>query len=157
MTQPVFHAVVLRSYAVIACTSEGCIASRHTNITTLEAPPASVEAPHVDGATSSVLNVSWSKPATQNGQVTEYVLKLDHEEVYRGRELGLVLSELRPHTSYRLVLSACTSGGCTTSSAVSAFTEEAPPNGLSAPTLKVGVFLLSPTEVFVMRQETCMN
>lgn len=141
MTEPAFHAVVLCSYAVIACTSEGCIASPHTNITTLEAPPASVEAPQVDAMTSSVLNVSWSKPATQNGQVTEYVLRLDDKEVYRGRDLGVVLSELQPHTSYQLVLSACTSGGCTTSSAVSAFTEEAPPSGLSAPTLKVGFFL----------------
>lgn len=141
MTEAVFHAVLLCSYAVIACTSEGCIASPRTNITTLEAPPASVEAPQVDGATSSVLNVSWSKPATQNGQVTEYVLKLVDKEVYRGRDLGVVLSELQPHTSYQLLLSACTSGGCTTSSAVSAFTQEAPPNGLSAPNLKVGFFL----------------
>lgn len=141
MTEPVFHAVVLCSYAVIACTSEGCIASPHANITTLEAAPSSVAAPRVDGVTSSVLNVSWSKPATQNGRVTEYVLRLDDKVAYRGRDLGVALSELQPHTSYRLVLSACTSGGCTTSSAVSVLTQEAPPSGLSAPTLKVGFFL----------------
>lgn len=140
MNPLVKDAVVLLSYAIIACTSEGCIASSVTNITTLEAPPAAVEAPTQQSVTSDSINVSWSRPATQNGEVTEYVLRLDNEEIYRGRELGVVLSDLQPHTSYQLLLSACTSGGCTASSAVSAVTEEAPPTGLSAPVLKV-VFL----------------
>ncbi|XP_030271338.1 usherin [Sparus aurata] len=125
------------SYSVIACTSEGCTISPPTNITTLEAPPATVEAPTADNITSSSINISWSKPASQNGEVTEYVLKLNDEESYRGRALTAVLSDLRPHTSYQLVLIACTSGGCTTSTTMSILTEEAPPTGLAAPTLKV--------------------
>ncbi|KAM3876945.1 usherin [Diretmus argenteus] len=125
------------SYAVIACTSEGCLTSPHTNITTLEAPPATVEAPAVGITTSHSTNVSWSAPLTQNGAVTEYVLKLNNEEAYRGRGLYTVLSDLRPHTSYQLVLLACTSGGCTPSTTISTVTEEAPPTGLPAPTLKV--------------------
>ncbi len=129
------------SYSVIACTSEGCITSPHTNITTLQAPPATVEAPTVDSITSSSINISWSKPLTQNGEVTEYVLKLNNEEAYRGRDQNAVLSDLRPHTSYSLVLFACTSGGCTTSTAMSTVTEEAPPSGLAAPTLKVLLFI----------------
>lgn len=137
MNPSVKDAVVLLSYAIVACTSEGCIASPLTNITTLEAPPAAVEAPTLQSVTSSSVNVSWSRPATQNGEVTEYVLQLDNEEIYRGSELSVALSDLQPHTSYRLLLSACTSGGCTASSAVSAVTEEAPPTGLSAPVLKV--------------------
>lgn len=128
------------SYAIVACTSEGCIASPLTNITTLEAPPATVEAPTLLGVTSGGVNVSWSRPATQNGEVTEYVLQLDNREIYRGSQLSVALTDLRPHTSYQLLLSACTSGGCTASSPVSAVTEEAPPTGLSAPALKV-VFL----------------
>ncbi|XP_070762485.1 usherin [Enoplosus armatus] len=125
------------SYSIIACTSEGCITSPHTNITTLEAPPATVEAPSVNSITSNRINISWSKPLTQNGEVTEYVLKLNNEEAYRGRDLNTVVSDLRPHTSYQLVLVACTSGGCTTSATMSTVTEEAPPTGLPAPTLKV--------------------
>nr|XP_046239587.1 usherin [Scatophagus argus] len=125
------------SYSVIACTSEGCITSPHTNITTLEAPPATVEAPAMDSITSNSINISWSKPLTQNGEVTEYVLKLNNEEAYRGKDLNVVLSHLRPHTSYQLVLVACTRGGCTTSTTVSAQTEEVPPTDLPAPTLKV--------------------
>ncbi|KAM9860567.1 LOW QUALITY PROTEIN: usherin [Aulostomus maculatus] len=125
------------SYAVIACTSEGCITSPHTNITTLEAPPATMEAPTVDAITSNSMNISWSKPVTQNGEVTEYALTLNNNEVYRGRNLNAVLSDLEPHTSYQLVLLACTSGGCTASATLSTVTEEAPPSDLSAPTLKV--------------------
>lgn len=122
---------------MVACTSEGCITSPPTNITTLEAPPAAVEAPTLLSVTSNSINVSWSRPATQNGEVTEYVLRLDTEEIYRGSELSVALSDLQPHTSYQLLLSACTSGGCTASSTVSAVTDEAPPTGLSAPVLKV--------------------
>ncbi|TDH17235.1 hypothetical protein EPR50_G00006290 [Perca flavescens] len=125
------------SYSIIACTSEGCITSPHTNITTLEAPPATVEAPTAESIASNSINISWSKPPTQNGEVTEYVLKLNNEERYRGRDLNTVLSDLLPHMSYQLVLLACTRGGCTTSSTISIMTGEAPPTGLPAPTLKV--------------------
>ncbi|KAM4602923.1 usherin [Polymixia lowei] len=125
------------SYAVIACTSEGCVISPPTNITTLEAPPATVEHPTVENLASNSLSVSWSVPLMQNGEVREYVLKLDHREAYRGRGLSTVVSDLRPYTSYQLVLLACTSGGCTPSATMSIVTEEAPPTGLLAPTLKV--------------------
>lgn len=133
----VTDAVVLLSYAVIACTLEGCITSPLTNITTLEAPPPTVEAPTLQSVTSTGITVSWSRPATRHGEVTEYVLQLDSEEIYRGSERSVALSDLQPHTSYQLLLSACTSGGCTASSAVSTVTQEAPPTGLSAPVLKV--------------------
>lgn len=100
-----------------------------------------MDTPTVDTATSDSINISWNKPPTQNGEVTEYVLKVNNEEVYRGRDLSAAVAHLQPHTSYELVLSACTSGGCTASAATSAVTEEAPPTGLSAPTLKVSLFI----------------
>ncbi|MED6271831.1 hypothetical protein CHARACLAT_024313, partial [Characodon lateralis] len=125
------------SYSVTACTSEGCITSPQTNITTLEAPPVMVEAPTVDAITSDHVNISWVKPLMQNGEVTEYVLKMNNKEAYRGRDLNTVLSDLQPHTSYQLVLLACTRGGCTTSNTRTVVTEEAPPTHLAAPTLKV--------------------
>lgn len=95
----------------------------------------------MDSITSNSIKISWSKPLTQNGEVTEYVLELNNEEAYRGGHLNTVLSDLLPHTSYQLVLLACTSGGCTTSTTVSTVTEEAPPTGLPAPTLKVCFYL----------------
>ena len=115
--------------------------SSQSNITTLEAPPAKVESPTVDTITSNSMKISWSKPLLENGEVMEYVLKLSNKEAYRGRELHTVLLNLQPHTSYDLVLLACTSGGCTTSISMTAVTEEAPPTGLAAPTLKVPLFM----------------
>lgn len=137
MLKNLSHTTTFYSYSITACTSEGCITSPHANITTLEAPPATVEAPTVNNITANSANISWSKPLTQNGDVTEYVLKLNQNESYSGTELHTVLSDLQPHTTYQLVLSACTSGGCTTSTTVSATTEEAPPTGLPTPNLKV--------------------
>ncbi|XP_035991625.1 usherin [Fundulus heteroclitus] len=131
------HPFSLYSYSVTACTSEGCITSPQTNITTLEAPPAVVEAPAVDAITSDHINISWSKPLMLNGEVTEYVLKLNNKEAYRGRDLKTALSGLQPYTSYQLVLLACTRGGCTTSNTITVVTEEAPPTHLAPPTLKV--------------------
>ncbi|CAG5853774.1 unnamed protein product, partial [Menidia menidia] len=125
------------SYSVIACTSEGCTTSPQTNITTLEAPPASVEAPIVNVITSNSINISWVKPLMQNGEVKEYVLKLNNMEAYRGTDHSAVLSGLKPHTPYHLLLLACTSGGCSTSVPVSTVTEEAPPTDLASPILKV--------------------
>ncbi|XP_051920397.1 usherin isoform X1 [Hippocampus zosterae] len=125
------------SYSITACTTEGCITSPHTNITTLEAPPTTVEPPTVNSITSSSMDISWSKPPTQHGDVTQYVLEVNNEEVYRGRDLKTVLVNLHPHTSYQLVLLACTRGGCTASATIVAVTEEAPPLDMPVPTLKV--------------------
>lgn len=94
----------------------------------------------MNNITSSSITVVWSEPLTQNGEVTEYVLKLNNKEVYRGRDLYTMLSDLQPHTFYQLELLACTSGGCTTSAAVSTLSDEAPPTDLSPPTLKVFFF-----------------
>uniref|UniRef100_A0A3B5QN66 Usherin n=1 Tax=Xiphophorus maculatus TaxID=8083 RepID=A0A3B5QN66_XIPMA len=131
------HPFSTYSYSVTACTSEGCTTSPQTKITTLEAPPEMVEPPTVNAITSHHINVSWNKPLMQNGQVTEYVLKLNNKEAYRGRDLNAALSYLQPHTSYQLVILACTRGGCTASSTKTVVTEEAPPTHLAAPTLKV--------------------
>ncbi|XP_077569166.1 usherin [Stigmatopora nigra] len=125
------------SYSVIACTSEGCITSLPSNITTLEAPPGMVEPPTVNSITSSSMNITWVKTATQNGEVTEYVLKVNSKEAYRGGEMKTILVNLLPHTSYMLVLLACTSGGCTASATITTMTEEAPPSDMPVPTLKV--------------------
>lgn len=133
----VFSCCSFFSFAIIACTSEGCVTSAHTNITTLEAPPGSVEPPRVDSFSSTSLDISWSKPLTQNGEATEYMLKLNNEQSYRGTRQSTVLSDLQPHTAYQLLLLACTNGGCTSSTPVSVVTEEAPPTNLPAPTLKV--------------------
>uniref|UniRef100_A0A8C7Q6N4 Usher syndrome 2A (autosomal recessive, mild) n=1 Tax=Oncorhynchus mykiss TaxID=8022 RepID=A0A8C7Q6N4_ONCMY len=124
-------------YAITACTSEGCVTSPETQVKTLEAPPAAVDFPTITSITADSINVSWTIPLIQNGEVTQYMLEANGKEVYRGSGLSVVMSELRPHTHYRLILLACTNGGCTPSTPIKAQTLEAPPRGLNPPSLKV--------------------
>ncbi|RXN19458.1 usherin [Labeo rohita] len=130
-------AYTLYSYAVIACTVAGCVTSEPTQIRTLEAAPANVEPPVVSDVTSYSLNASWTIPSIQNGEIVMYILKLNDEEVYRGKQLSAQVFDLHPHVTYTVVLMACTNGGCTASSPTSVLTRESLPSGMPAPTLKV--------------------
>uniref|UniRef100_A0AAY4ADY9 Usher syndrome type IIa protein homolog n=1 Tax=Denticeps clupeoides TaxID=299321 RepID=A0AAY4ADY9_9TELE len=125
------------SYAIIACTIEGCITSDPTNTRTLEAPPALVEAPSVEDLTAYSATIFWNAPLIQNGEITLYILQINGEEIYQGKKLKTQASGLEPHRSYELRLKACTNGGCTTSKPTAIQTMEAPPTGLHAPGVKV--------------------
>lgn len=127
----------LYSYAVIACTIAGCVTSTQTQIRTLEDAPANVEKPSVSDITSYSFNVTWAVPSFQNGDIIVYVLKVNDEEVYRGKRLSVQVLDLHPHVSYSIILTACTNGGCTASSPIFAQTSEAQPLGMPAPILKV--------------------
>ncbi|XP_056624652.1 usherin [Triplophysa dalaica] len=127
----------LYSYAVIACTIAGCVTSTQRQIRTLEDAPANVEKPSVSDITSYTFNVTWAVPSFQNGEIIVYVLKVNDEEVYRGKRLSVQVLDLHPHVSYSIILTACTNGGCTASSPIFAKTREAQPLGMPAPILKV--------------------
>ncbi|XP_058895005.1 usherin [Kogia breviceps] len=124
-------------YVVTACTSEGCSTSAPTSITTLEAAPAGVSPPALWTISATQINVSWSPPSMQNGEITQYFLRLDDKEYPAGQSLSLSVSHLQPSTQYNLSLVACTNGGCTASAAESAWTMEAPPQNMDPPKLQV--------------------
>ncbi|TRY59653.1 hypothetical protein DNTS_027396, partial [Danionella cerebrum] len=124
-------------YAIIACSVAGCVTSEQTQIRTLESAPALVEPPTASDITSYSLNMSWTVPPIQNGEIVLYVLKVNGEEVYRGKRLSVSVFDLQPHVSYSIVLTACTNGGCTSSLPILIKTIEAPPSGLPSPALKV--------------------
>ncbi|MFT7813012.1 usherin [Arapaima gigas] len=125
------------SYAVIACTMEGCVTSPPQEIRTLEAPPVAVKPPTVTEVSSHYINVSWPAPLIKNGEITHYVLQVNGEEAYSGKRPNTSVLRLQPHKHYQLVLVACTNGGCTGSLPTSVHTAEAPPIGMHAPTLRV--------------------
>ena len=125
------------SYGVTACTSGGCSASTTTSITTLEAAPAGVHPPALRTISATQINVSWSPPSIQNGEITRYFLRLDGKEYLAGQNLTLLVSHLQPYTQYNFSLVACTSGGCTASVPESAWTMEAPPRDMDPPKLQV--------------------
>ncbi|KAJ7341076.1 hypothetical protein JRQ81_004780, partial [Phrynocephalus forsythii] len=124
-------------YALTACTMGGCSTSDHSSIRTLEAAPAVVSPPMLEDLTSTQMNLSWSPPVIQNGEITRYILKLNGEELYVGKSLFRTVFNLQPYTKYDVTLVACTNGGCTNSVSKSIWTMEAHPLNLDAPKLAV--------------------
>ncbi|KAM6217822.1 usherin isoform 2-T2 [Rhynchocyon petersi] len=125
------------SYAVIACTSEGCSTSKPTSFKTPEAAPEGVSPPALWTISATQINVSWSPPLNQNGKITKYLLRCDGEEYHAGQNHSILVSNLQPYTQYNFSLVACTNGGCTASVSISAWTFEAPPQNMDAPRLQV--------------------
>ncbi|XP_077013931.1 usherin [Tamandua tetradactyla] len=125
------------SYAVIACTNEGCCTSKPTGVTTLEAAPARVGPPALWTISATQINASWSPPSIQNGMITKYLLRSDEREYNAGQSLSMLISHLQPYTQYNFSLVACTNGGCTASVPKSAWTLEAPPQKMDPPSLQV--------------------
>ncbi|XP_040523225.1 usherin isoform X4 [Gallus gallus] len=124
-------------YAVVACTMGGCSTSEPAAIRTLEAAPALVDPPSLQAVSSTQVNASWAPPQVQNGDITKYILKLNNEEYYPGKNLQMLISNLQPYTQYDFELVACTAGGCTSSTVQSVTTMEAPPLNMEAPRLLV--------------------
>uniref|UniRef100_A0A8C6X579 Usherin n=1 Tax=Naja naja TaxID=35670 RepID=A0A8C6X579_NAJNA len=125
------------NYVITACTLGGCCSSDHSRIRTLEAAPAIVSPPTLESIHSTQINVSWSPPQIQNGEIIKYILKLNGEEQYVGKSLFKTVVNLQPYTKYDLTLFACTNGGCTVSASQTVWTMEAPPLNLDPPTLLV--------------------
>lgn len=125
------------NYVIAACTLGGCCSSDHSRIQTLEAAPAIVSPPTLEGIRSTQINVSWSPPQIQNGEIIKYILKLNGDEQYVGKSLFTTVVNLQPYTKYDIKLVACTNGGCTVSASQSAWTMEAPPLNLDPPKLLV--------------------
>uniref|UniRef100_A0A8B9CDD6 Usherin n=1 Tax=Anser brachyrhynchus TaxID=132585 RepID=A0A8B9CDD6_9AVES len=127
----------LYSYAIVACTMGGCSTSEPTGIQTLEAAPAVVDPPSLQAVSATQVNASWAPPQIQNGDITKYILKINNEEYYPGKNLQMLVSNLQPYTQYDFALVACTAGGCTSSIFQSVMTMEAPPLNMEAPRLLV--------------------
>ncbi|XP_053315134.1 usherin [Spea bombifrons] len=125
------------SYSVIACTLGGCSTSLPAHIKTLEAPPELVTSPNVDLLNATTINVTWSSPLIQNGEITKYIVQMDDENHFAGKGLYKVVSNLEPFTLFDINLLACTNGGCASSSPVTFKTMEAPPTGMRDPTFTV--------------------
>ena len=130
-------AFTMYEYVVIACTAGGCATSAATYRRTLESAPYFVAAPTLTAIDATTIKASWTVPAVTNGQISSYRLLMNGVQVYSGLELTHTVQKLTPFIVYRFVLTACTRGGCTNSSAATARPESAPPTGMRAPTLRV--------------------
>ncbi|XP_029281914.1 LOW QUALITY PROTEIN: usherin [Cottoperca gobio] len=129
---------------VSACSPVGCTESlrndngddndlRSSLITPEEAPDA--VAPPAAVSSPSAFFITWEPPARPNGGITEYLLYHNSQMVYRGKDRQHNITGLGVYSTHVLVLSACTSVGCTNSSQVTMLTSQLPPGPLHAPTL----------------------
>lgn len=121
------------TYSIVACTLGGCTTSDPTHIRTLEGPPGALNPPTAEAISASEVNVSWSPPSIQNGEITKYIVKIDNEAYFAGTRLSIVISNLQPFTIYNISLVACTNGGCTNSSNTLVRTKEARPLHMKEP------------------------
>ncbi|XP_075719450.1 usherin [Rhinoderma darwinii] len=125
------------TYSIVACTLGGCTISDPTHMRTLEGPPGALNPPRIEALSATEVNVSWSPPPIQNGEITKYIAKIDNETCFAGTRLSIVISNLQPFTSYNISLVACTNGGCTNSSNTLVRTKEAPPSHIREPSFTV--------------------
>ena len=102
-----------------------------------------VQPPLIVGMGSRELTITWSSPDTPNGLITLYNLYVGNTLVFSGATNFTIVINLLPFREYSLVLEACTSVGCTNSSAVVGQTLPDAPSGLAPPTLTV----LSPSSI----------
>ncbi|XP_075195246.1 usherin [Anomaloglossus baeobatrachus] len=125
------------TYSIVACTLGGCTISDPAHIRTLEGPPGAINAPITAALSATEVNVSWSPPSIQNGEITKYIVRLDNETYFAGRRLFIIISHLQPFMTYNVSLVACTNGGCTCSSDTLVRTKEALPSHMKEPSLVV--------------------
>ena len=121
-------------FGVIAINGGGNTSSGFTTDTTEDAPPTSVAPPTLNVLSSTDITAVWQAPEEPNGIITAYYLYRNDTLVF-GPSLLLSYTStlLSPFTIYSFILQACTSGGCTNSSASTAITLEAPPTGFNDP------------------------
>ena len=130
-------AYTVYSYIVTICTGGGCTTSAPTYAKTPEGAPPSVAPPVITAINSTSLSIMWPSPQITNGQISEYHLKMDNAVIYIGPTNSYVAVNLTPYQMYTFVVTACTTGGCTDSAAVTSRPYASAPTGMHAPTIQV--------------------
>lgn len=88
------------------------------------------------GVTSSSVLIQWTRPTIPNGHVTHYLIKAAgrQELVNRTTSLSFNLTGLGSYIEYKVIVSACTIGGCGDSPSRTVRTLTSFPSGQPAPT-----------------------
>ena len=149
----------LYEYYVEACTSAGCTVSEAVSSTTLQSVPEDLEPPVITIISATEIRLDWLPPQRPNGIITLYIVNETQgsasSTIFQHSMLrSVTLSDRTPFTTYYFVLQACNIAGCLATPTVNATTLQAPPEGLSAPSLQI----LTSTAVDVSwRQPNVLN
>jgi hypothetical protein len=133
------------SFTLEVCNAIGCARSTPVSFLTTEMAPLSVPAPIILNITQTRILVKWNKPNNDqivNGFLIGYILYLNYKNMgpnnNESQSFNIStclecsanfkeLNDLSPGTEYVIILSACTSGGCTNSSELRVNTLESLP------------------------------
>ena len=124
-------------FRIVAINGAGEGTSEWELVTTGEARPEGINPITVEMKTAETLVLQWTPPDTPNGVIMEYRLYLDGELVYHNSLTSYTVMRLDPFTSYTLLLSVCTSAGCTSGMPQTVTTSEAVPANQQAPVLAI--------------------
>ena len=135
------------TFVLEVCNSIGCGRSDFVYFETTETAPLSVNPPILVNLTETMIFLKWNKPTNDQldgAFLTGYILYVSQlAEFYSFNLTSLVynittcaecsasyrnLSNLTPGSDYKIILSACTNGGCTNSSEIKITTLETFPN-----------------------------
>ncbi|ESO94175.1 hypothetical protein LOTGIDRAFT_118598, partial [Lottia gigantea] len=123
-------------YSVTVSNNAGSISSEYVGIKTLPAPPENVKPPNtrVNPEQLYAVYLTWETPGKPNGEITQYLLRRNNVELYRGTRLMYTDdNNILPYQTYTYKLTVCNIAGCTDSNSVQVATAESAPEGLSAP------------------------
>ncbi len=128
-----------------ACTSAGCTSGQTQSVSTAEAAPSGQPAPTLVALSPPSVEISWEGPAQENGIITTYELLRERTDSSIGIVVILSTSDVQtrrhvddlvlPAMEYSYAVRVINSAGQTESDFRSITTVEAPPEGLTAPTL----------------------
>ena len=121
-------------FEVVAINGGGNVSSGFTTETTQEAPPTFVAPPDVITVSAYAIRIEWEVPIEPNGLIIGYTIYRD--DVAVGVVLNMLVytdTSLSPFTDYSYMIEACTSAGCTNSTATMNATFEAKPDDFIDP------------------------
>lgn len=101
--------------------------------------PEGIAAPTVRALSPYALHVTWTRPSTPNGVVTHYIIRVNDQQNSRNTTVSanapfeLNVTSLDPYILYNVIVSACTVGGCGSSSPSQVRTLPAKPEMQPAP------------------------
>ncbi|XP_055957020.1 usherin [Patella vulgata] len=123
-------------YRLKVVNSAGEGISPWTAVVTRPSRPAGVTAPLVEVRNATSIYLKWVPPIRSNGQLEYYIIRLPEPrvEIRNTSVLETTIHNLTPYTQYSVTLTACTSGGCSESSAVVITTMATIPDGQAPPT-----------------------
>ena len=126
------------AFVVEVSNGEGMTFGDEVTAETMSGIPMGVFAPLVLATGTTSLTVVWQEPAMPNGDIIRYSIFFSSMLLSNETEPGsLVVTGLKPFTTYTAQVEACTEYGCSKSSLSTNTTLEGPPVGLPSPTVSV--------------------